>query len=209
MTAELLGAVAVGGAFVSSIILVIVAGLPARARVETAATPARRPAPSASFTPAHGRGFTSVELMVAVGIAAILAAIAAPSLMAMVASQRVKTATFDLYSAMSYARSEAIKRSAVVTITPHTGGFAKGYDLSVGGAVIKSQMGDPNVSISAPTGTPLAFDAFGRLTTPALYQLELSSGQPGVTPKRCLVISTTGRPSIRVDGNHDGNCING
>lgn len=207
MTAELLGAVAVGGAFVSSVVLVVVAGLPARASLKPAAATDRRP--SASLTPVHGRGFTTVELMVAVGIAAILAAVAAPSLMAMVANQRVKTATFDLYSAMSYARSEAIKRSAVVTITPHTGGFGKGYDLTVGGTVIKSQMGDPNVSVSAPAGTPLAFDSFGRLTTPALYQLEVSSGQPGVTPKRCLVISTTGRPSIRVDGNQDGNCING
>lgn len=207
MTAELLGAVAVGCAFVSSVVLVVVAGLPAHARVSPAAAAGRRPA--ASFAPVKGRGFTTVELMVAVGILAILAAVAAPSLMAMVANQRVKTATFDLYSAMSYARSEAIKRSAVVTITPHTGGFGKGYDLTVGGTVIKSQMGDPNVAISAPPSTPLAFDSFGRLTIPALYQLEVSSGQPGVTPKRCLVISSTGRPSIRIDGNQDGNCING
>src|SRR4051812_38092652 len=107
MTAELLGAVAVGGAVVSSVVLVVIAGLPARARAD-AATPERRPTPSRSFTPAHGRGFTTVELMVAVGIVAILAALAAPSLLAMIATQRVKTATFDLYSAMSYARSEAI-----------------------------------------------------------------------------------------------------
>ncbi len=208
MTAELLGAVAVGGVFVSSVVLVVFAALSTAPSSDELKATAEGHAP-ARFMPAPERGFTTVELMVAVGIAAIIAAFAAPSLMTMVATQRVKTATFDLYSAMSYARSEAIKRSAVVTITPHTGGFGKGYDLSVGGTVIKSQQGDPNVSISAPTGTPLAFDAYGRLTTPALYQLELSSGQPGVTPKRCLVVSTTGRPSIRIDGNQDGNCING
>jgi DNA-binding transcriptional regulator/RsmH inhibitor MraZ len=55
----------------------------------------------------------------------------------------------------------------------------------------------------------LAFDGYGRLTVPARYQLELTSGQVTTTPKRCLVISSTGRPTIQVDNNHDGNCING
>jgi type IV fimbrial biogenesis protein FimT len=149
------------------------------------------------------------ELMVAVGIAAILTAVAAPPLMSMIAAQRVKTATFDLYSAMSYARSEAIKRNAVVTIAPRNGAFTNGYDLVVGGTTLRSQMGSPDVSISAPAGVTLAFDGYGRMTAPARYQLELTSGQVSTTPKRCLVISTTGRPTIQVDNNHDGNCING
>jgi len=155
------------------------------------------------------RGFTMPELMVTVGIVAILAAVAAPPLMSMIAAQRVKTATFDLYSAMSYARSEAIKRNAVVTIAPRNGAFTNGYDLVVGGAVLRSQQGSPEVSISAPAGVTLAFDGYGRLTAPARYQLELTSGQVTTTPKRCLVISSTGRPTIQVDNNHDGNCING
>lgn len=207
MTAELLGAVAVGCAFISSIVLVVIAGVssPAAESEQTRGSEHRR----VRLLPQAGRGFTTTELMVTVGIAAIIAALAAPSLMAMVANQRVKTATFDLYSAMSYARSEAIKRNAVVTIAPVSGSFTNGYDLTVGGTVIKRQTGDPNIAINAPSGVPLAFDGYGRLTSPALYQLEITSGNVGTTPKRCLVVSTTGRPSIRVDGNHDGNCING
>jgi type IV fimbrial biogenesis protein FimT len=154
-------------------------------------------------------GFTMTELMVAVGIAAIIAAVAAPPLMAMIAQQRVKTATFDLYSAMSFARSEAIKRNAIVTIAPRPGGFNNGYDLTVGGAVLKSQLGSPDVAITAPVGVPLAFDGYGRLTSPNRYQLELTSGQVSNTTKRCLVVGTTGRPTIRIDKNNDGNCING
>ena len=64
-------------------------------------------------------------------------------------------------------------------------------------------------SSCAPAGVTLAFDGYGRLTVPARYQLELTSGQVTTTPKRCLVISSTGRPTIQVDNNHDGNCING
>jgi len=208
MTAELLGAVAVFCALISSVALVVVAGSSSFDRsVEREAKAARNAAPPLGA--ARERGFTMTEMMVTVGIMAIIAAIGAPSLMAMVATQRVKTATFDLYAAMSQARSEAVKRNAVVTIAPHTGGFGNGYDLTVGGAVIRTQMGDPSVAISATPGVALAFDGYGRLTSPTLYQLELSSGAPGTTPKRCLVVSSSGRASIRVDKNQDGNCING
>jgi len=158
---------------------------------------------------ARERGFTMTELMIAVGIAAILAAVGIPPLMSVIAAQRVKTATFDLYSLVSYARSEAIKRDAVVTIAPRNGAFTNGYDLMVGGTILRSQGGSPGISISAPLNLTLAFDGSGRLTTPARYQLELTSDQVSTTPKRCLVISTTGRPSIQVDNNHDGNCMNG
>jgi type IV fimbrial biogenesis protein FimT len=207
MTAELLGAVAVCYAFISSAVLVVIANWSSsRQGVEPPRMAERKAAPV--FMPVHERGFTMTELMMAVGIAAILTAVAAPPLMSMIAAQRVKTATFDLYSAMSYARSEAIKRNAVVTIAPRNGAFANGYDLVVGGTTLRSQAGSPQVSISAPPGMTLAFDGYGRLTAPARYQLELTSGQVSTTPKRCLIINTTGRPTIQVDNNHDGNCIN-
>lgn len=155
-------------------------------------------------------GFTLVELMVVVSIASVLVAVGAPALMDIVATQRVKTATFDFYAALSYARSEAIKRNAVVTISPRSGGFVYGYDLqSAGGEVLKSNLGNLAVAVTAPVGVALAFDGYGRLTSPVRYLLELTPTQGSGIAKRCLVISPTGRPSIRVDNNHDGNCING
>ena len=153
------------------------------------------------------QGLSMPELLAVIGIVGILTAVAAPPLMAMIAGQRVKTATFDLYSAMSYARSEAIKRDAVVTITPRNGAFANGYDLMVGNVVLRSQLGNSAVSINSPPDIPLAFDGFGRLTAPARYQLELTS-RLGTASKRCLVVSTSGRPAIQVDRNNDGNCAN-
>ncbi len=153
------------------------------------------------------RGFTLTELMVTVGIVGVLSALAAPSIMSMIATQRVRTATFDFYAALTYARSEAIKRNSVVTITPRSGGFANGYDMNAGGVVLRSQLGIPAVTIDATSGIALAFDGYGRLTSPARYRLELGSIPSGTTSKRCLEISQTGRPSIRVDNGHDGNCI--
>ena len=155
------------------------------------------------------QGFTLTELMTTLGIVAILSIIAVPSLISMIEVQRVKTATFDLYAAMSYARSEAIKRNAVVTIAPYGGSFTKGYDLTVGGSTLRSQAGSPTVAITASAGTPLAYDGSGRMTASSIYQLQLTSTQDSSIAKRCLVISPSGRASIRVDTNKDGNCFNG
>src|SRR3972149_727330 len=96
------------------------------------------------------QGFTLTEIMVAISIVGVLSATAAPSLMAMIAIQRVKTATFDFYAALAYARSEAIKRNSVVAISPRGGNFANGYDLDASGVVLRSQLGSPAVTISAP-----------------------------------------------------------
>lgn len=62
------------------------------------------------------RGFTAIELLVVVSIAAILAALAAPSFTPLIESWRVRQATELLQSSLYYARSEAIKRGGHVVI---------------------------------------------------------------------------------------------
>jgi type IV fimbrial biogenesis protein FimT len=144
------------------------------------------------------RGFTMLELMIAIAIVGILSALAAPALMTMVATQRIKSATFDLYAAVTYARSEAIKRNTAVTITPTAGDFAKGYTLAAGAVVLRTNVGSPAVTIVSvpPPTVALAFDGFGRLTS-AASPLELTPASSSV-PRRCLVLSPSGRASIRV-----------
>lgn len=62
------------------------------------------------------RGFTAIELMVTVGIIAILTGMAGPSLSLMIEKWRVRTAQEDLRSSLMLARSEAIKRSGHVAM---------------------------------------------------------------------------------------------
>lgn len=62
------------------------------------------------------RGFTAIELMVTIGIAAILAALAAPSFTGLMERWRVRQATEGLKDTLYYARSEAIKRGGNVVI---------------------------------------------------------------------------------------------
>ena len=62
------------------------------------------------------RGFTLVELMVTTSIAAVMLAIAAPSLRDFVQRSQLSSAANDLSLALMYARSEAIKRGWPVTV---------------------------------------------------------------------------------------------
>jgi type IV fimbrial biogenesis protein FimT len=62
------------------------------------------------------RGFTLVELMVTVSIAAILGVIAAPSIRSMLANGQMKSHSSALQESLMLARSEAIKRGARVVV---------------------------------------------------------------------------------------------
>jgi len=66
-------------------------------------------------------GFTLIEILLVIVIMGIMATIAAPSFVTFTSSQKVKTASFDVYAALIYARSEAIKRRKCISVIPTTG----------------------------------------------------------------------------------------
>ena len=61
-------------------------------------------------------GFTLIEMIVTVAIAAILASIAIPSFTKMIERNRISTGTNEFLGALIFARSEAVKRSQNVTV---------------------------------------------------------------------------------------------
>src|SRR5450830_1101578 len=68
------------------------------------------------------RGFTLIELMVVVAVAAILMAVAAPNFSAAMSSTRLGSQANDLIADLRLARSEAATRGAWVVVCPSANG---------------------------------------------------------------------------------------
>jgi type IV fimbrial biogenesis protein FimT len=66
------------------------------------------------------RGFTLVEVLVVMTITAILLAFAIPSFQTMIRNNRISSSSNSLLAAMDLARSEAVRRSTVVTVCRST-----------------------------------------------------------------------------------------
>jgi prepilin-type N-terminal cleavage/methylation domain-containing protein len=57
------------------------------------------------------RGFTLIEMMVAIAIGAILMGVAIPNFTQMREGYRLRSATYDVFAALQRARAEAVKRN--------------------------------------------------------------------------------------------------
>lgn len=64
----------------------------------------------------HSKGFTLVELMLTLAVAAILLAVAVPSYRSFVQGNRAASQANAFLRALTFTRSEAVKRAEVVTI---------------------------------------------------------------------------------------------
>lgn len=136
------------------------------------------------------RGFTIIELMIVVAIMGILLAVGVPSFRSMVITMRIKNASFDVYSSLLAARSEAMTRNTTVTITPTAGtNWAAGWATTAGGVAVKTQNAFPGITITGPA--TLAYNSSGR-TTATSISLNATSAFP--QDGRCVTVDLSGRP---------------
>lgn len=66
------------------------------------------------------KGFSLLELMITLSVAAILVVIAVPSFTGLIRRSQVSSASNELLASLSYARTEAVNRGQLVSICPST-----------------------------------------------------------------------------------------
>ena len=150
---------------------------------------------------ARNRGFSLIEALVVMAILGILAAVGTPLLSDMLAGGRVRTAAEELQMSMTYARSEAIKRGIVATVTPTGGDYANGWAVASNGATLKTAAALPG--IAAIPGDTITYRPDGRLQNLAQVDLRITHAIRTAVPMRCVIVETSGRPAVLRDGNGD------
>jgi type IV fimbrial biogenesis protein FimT len=138
------------------------------------------------------RGFTLPEVLIVVTILGVLLTAGMPQLADFVRQQRVKTASFELFSTLVLARSEAITRNGQVTVAPTGGAWINGWTVTgPGGTVIRKQEPVPAIAITGPNA--VVFVESGRLNATVRPQFALTASGPGAV-HRCIRVDLSGRP---------------
>lgn len=94
----------------------------------------------------HSSGFTLVELVITLALAAIILSAAAPSFRDLVQNNRITAQVNEFVTALNVARSEAIKRGVTLRVSAFPGGGASN-EFGLGWRVWSDVDGDGNYDI--------------------------------------------------------------
>jgi type IV fimbrial biogenesis protein FimT len=139
------------------------------------------------------RGFTLPELMTVLAIMGILGAMAAPAYTSWMASVRASGAATDLYTALSQARSEAIKRNAEVTLAPADDGWEAGWQIAAPGdadRLLLDHSSTLHIDVEGPAS--VTYLPNGRTKGANLPSFEVSADASDL--QLCVSVDLSGRP---------------
>lgn len=117
--------------------------------------------------PARRAGFTLVEMIVTLAIAAAVVAVAVPAMSSWMGEQAAAGNADELAAALRFARSEAIKRSQAVTVCASTDGqecgesWAAGWVVLSAGEVLRVQGALAGMSLVDADDTEVNFTSNG------------------------------------------------
>lgn len=149
-------------------------------------------------------GFTLIEMMVAIAVLAILLAIAVPSFTEALLGSKLGAYANDLVASTTQARSEAIKRNAVITLCVSTdgancasGGWEQGWIIrndATGEVILRQPAAASGIKITDTLNgvSSIAFQPTGVGATQA--SLRVCRATPTVgSQERVVDINATGR----------------
>jgi type IV fimbrial biogenesis protein FimT len=152
------------------------------------------------------RGFTLIELMVTLSVLGVLLFMAVPSFRDAGLPSQLRAVANDLVGATQFARSEAIKRNAVVTLCVSAGGTAcesgnwqQGWIVLSGTTVLHRELPTPTGYRVTPTGgaSALRFQPVGVGTTVETFTICRSTPRVG-SQERVVTVSAIGRASVQI-----------
>lgn len=152
-------------------------------------------------TPRHARGFTLIEMMVAVTILSILLAVGIPSMRAWLTSTRAGAASEFYAEGMRMARAEALKRNMASRLVLTTNAANGQQDWQVDICVDGTQLCSPTTGTWSTTTTPLVNQ--GATDFKSVFRSAKSlppSGQMTVTPMPADATAVYFTPVGWVDG---------
>lgn len=148
------------------------------------------------------RGFSLIELLVAISILGILSAIALPSFSEALLSNKLRSYANNLVASAHLARSEAIKSNSVVTLCVSSdgascaaGGWEQGWIVLSGATVIKHQQAVASGYKITASAASVSFQPTGVGATQATLTICRATPTAG-SQERVVSISATGRPSV-------------
>ena len=149
-------------------------------------------------------GFSLVEAMIAIAVMATLLAIAVPSFTDASLGSQLRASANTLASSVYLARSEAIKRNAVVTLCMSSdgatcttsGGWEQGW-IVVSGTVLRTEASATRgLQITAGGLTSLTFQPTVAGATAATFTLCRATPKVG-REERVVTVDATGRPWMK------------
>jgi len=124
------------------------------------------------FLPYAARGVTLLELMAVIAIVAILATIAIPSFSEIIKNNRVASQNNELIAIVSFARSEAVRRSGGIDVTISREANPQGWSAEVydGTDLLRSTVNTRvELDLGGDTDRTFAFNSRGYLGTAGVF----------------------------------------